>query len=88
MFSLLPRMSSTVRYDLPASSMKERRPSRLLHVSGWDRWASVAPVTFWILAHPARWLLAIFEAFDASLIDLEGEDITDLERHERFACPR
>lgn len=48
----------------------------------------MAPVTFWILAHPARWLLAIFEAFDASLIDLEGEDITDLERHERFACPR
>ena len=43
-------------------------------------------VTFSILVHPARWLLAIFEAFDASLIDLDGEDITDLERNEGFAC--
>ena len=42
-------------------------------------------VTFSIL-HPARWFLAILEAFDAALIDLDGDDITDVERHEGFAC--
>ncbi len=43
-------------------------------------------VTFPIRVHPGRWLLHIFEEFDASLIDLDGEGITDLERHEGFAC--
>jgi hypothetical protein len=43
-------------------------------------------VNFSILVHPARWLLAILEAFDASLIDLDGGDTTDCERHEGFAC--
>ena len=32
-------------------------------------------VTFSIPVHPVRWLLTLFEAFDASLIDLNGEDI-------------
>ena len=41
-------------------------------------------VIFSIL-HPAQWLMAILEAFDVALIDLNGEDITDLERHEGFA---
>ena len=29
--------------------------------------------------------MAILEAFDVALIDLNGEDITDWERHEGFA---
>ena len=40
---------------------------------------------FSILVHPVQWLMAILEAFDVALIDLNGEDITDLERHEGFA---